>query len=86
MHDNDDLLSVDQRPDYQSQINARAKIIEILSRVETKQAYTDKLLEKELIEFEDLTDQPDKPLELPVIQKKKQEEDPNDYDRLFDED
>jgi 16S rRNA (cytosine967-C5)-methyltransferase len=53
MHDNDDLLSVDQRPDYQSQINARAKIIEILSKVETKQAYTDKLLDKELIEFED---------------------------------
>jgi len=53
MHDNDDFLSVDQRPEYQSQINARAKIIEILSKVETKQAYTDKLLDKELIEFED---------------------------------
>jgi 16S rRNA (cytosine967-C5)-methyltransferase len=53
MHDNDDFLSVDQRPDYQSQINARSKIIEILSKVEIKQAYTDKLLEKDLIEFED---------------------------------
>ncbi len=36
-----------------SQINARSKIIEILTRVETRQAYTDKLLEREIDDFND---------------------------------
>ncbi len=36
-----------------SQINARTKIIEILSRVETRQSYTDKLLDRDLDEFEE---------------------------------
>lgn len=34
-----------------SQINARTKIVEILTRVETRQAYTDKLLEREIDNF-----------------------------------
>ena len=34
-----------------SQINARTKAIDILSRVETRQAFTDKLLEREIDEF-----------------------------------
>ncbi|RMF58552.1 MAG: 16S rRNA (cytosine(967)-C(5))-methyltransferase RsmB [Calditrichaeota bacterium] len=38
-------------PEIESQINARSKIIEILTRVDTRQAYTDKLLEREIDEF-----------------------------------
>jgi 16S rRNA (cytosine967-C5)-methyltransferase len=34
-----------------SQINARTKVIDILTRVETRQAFTDKLLEREIDEF-----------------------------------
>lgn len=37
-----------------SQINARTKIIEILTRVQTRQAYTDKLLDKELNAFSEV--------------------------------
>jgi 16S rRNA (cytosine967-C5)-methyltransferase len=37
-----------------SQINARTKIIDILSRVETRQAFTDKLLEREIDEFNEM--------------------------------
>jgi len=37
-----------------SQLNARTKIIEILTRVETRQAFTDKLLERDLDEFNDM--------------------------------
>ena len=36
-----------------SQINARTKIIDVLTRVDTRQAYTDKLLDKELDNFSD---------------------------------
>ncbi|NOX38473.1 MAG: 16S rRNA (cytosine(967)-C(5))-methyltransferase RsmB [Calditrichaeota bacterium] len=49
----DDELEKPEGPPIQSQINARAKIIEILNRVEMRQAFTDKLLEKELNEFEE---------------------------------
>lgn len=37
-----------------SQINARTKIVDILSRVETRQAFTDKLLEREIDEFSEV--------------------------------
>ena len=37
-----------------SQINARIKIIEILTKVETRQAFTDKLLEREIDELNEL--------------------------------
>ncbi len=37
-----------------SQINARTKIIEILTKVETRQAFTDKLLEREIDELNEL--------------------------------
>ena len=37
-----------------SQINARTKIVDILTRVETRQAFTDKLLEREIEEFSEL--------------------------------
>ncbi|RMG66339.1 MAG: 16S rRNA (cytosine(967)-C(5))-methyltransferase RsmB [Calditrichaeota bacterium] len=38
----------------ESQINARAKIVEILTRVDTQQAYTDRLLEREVEEFNEV--------------------------------
>jgi len=47
--DGEDALSPKEK--YPSQINARTKIIEILTRVETRQAFTDKLLEREIDEF-----------------------------------
>ncbi len=36
-----------------TQIDARTKIVDILTRVETRQSYTDKLLEREIDEFSD---------------------------------
>ena len=54
MKENEDLLSIDQRPDYQPQIKARTKVIEILTKVDTRQAYSDKLLERELMQMEDI--------------------------------
>lgn len=54
MNETEDLLSIDKRPDYQSQINARTKIIEILTKVDTRQAYSDKLLDRELLNMEDV--------------------------------
>ncbi|MGH1361936.1 MAG: 16S rRNA (cytosine(967)-C(5))-methyltransferase RsmB [Calditrichia bacterium] len=56
----DPLSSKDPKTgkDFDSQINARTRIIEILTRVETRQSYTDRLLEKELNSFND----PDKRL------------------------
>ncbi len=54
MAEKDDILSVENRPDYVDQINARTKIVEILTRVDTRQAYSDKLLEKEIIELSDV--------------------------------
>jgi len=54
MKESEDLLSIEKRPDYQSQINARSKIIEILTKVDTRQAYSDKLLDKELLNMEDV--------------------------------
>ena len=54
MKNGEEFVSVDQRPDYVSQINARSKIIDILTKVDTRQAYSDKLLEKELQSLEDL--------------------------------
>ncbi len=38
---------------YLSQINAREKIIEILTKVDTQQAYSDKLLDREIKDFSD---------------------------------
>ncbi len=43
----------DLSPKPPSQLNARSKIVDILTRVETRQSYTDKLLEKEIEEFGD---------------------------------
>ena len=42
-----------QTENLPSQINARTKIIEVLTRVDTRQAYTDKLLDRELDKFND---------------------------------
>ncbi len=39
---------------YRSQIHVRSKIVEILTKVETRQAYSDKLLENELKNFEEV--------------------------------
>lgn len=50
---NDDILNIEPREDYEPQVNIRSKIIDILTKVETRQAYSDKLLDKELREFED---------------------------------
>lgn len=49
----DELLAIPENADERvaSQINARTKIIEILTRVDTRQSYTDKLLERELEDF-----------------------------------
>ncbi|UCF65321.1 MAG: 16S rRNA (cytosine(967)-C(5))-methyltransferase RsmB [bacterium] len=54
MKDNEDLLSIEHRADYQSQIKARTKIIEILTKVDTRQAYSDKLLDRELVQLEEI--------------------------------
>jgi 16S rRNA (cytosine967-C5)-methyltransferase len=54
MNESEDLLSIEKRPDYQSQINARTKVIEILTKVDTRQAYSDKLLDRELLNMEDI--------------------------------
>lgn len=54
MKNGDEVISIDQRPDYVSQINARSKIIDILTKVDTRQAYSDKLLEKELQNMEEV--------------------------------
>ncbi len=54
MSEKDDILSVENRPDYVSQINARTKIIDVLTKVDTRQAYSDKLLEKELLDLPDV--------------------------------
>lgn len=40
-------------PKAESQINARMRIIEVLTRVDTQQSYTDRLLESELNAFND---------------------------------
>ncbi|MEJ2049921.1 MAG: transcription antitermination factor NusB, partial [Calditrichota bacterium] len=53
MNEIEDNLNVAQNPDYISQINARTKIVDILTKVELRQAYSDKLLDKELKEFDD---------------------------------
>lgn len=50
-------------PAYESQINARSKIIEILTKIETRHAFTDKLLDKELLEF----NEPDRGLITEVV-------------------
>ncbi len=41
------------KEEYRSQIPVRSKIVEILTKIETRQAYSDKLLENELKNFED---------------------------------
>ncbi|MFZ0388928.1 MAG: 16S rRNA (cytosine(967)-C(5))-methyltransferase RsmB [Calditrichia bacterium] len=43
-----------EQQEFTSQLKARSKIVEILSKVETRQAYSDKLLEREIREFEDV--------------------------------
>ncbi|MEJ2634956.1 MAG: 16S rRNA (cytosine(967)-C(5))-methyltransferase RsmB [Calditrichia bacterium] len=54
MSKDNELLDSGQKQEYTSQINARAKIVDILTKVESRMAYSDKLLEKELKEFEDV--------------------------------
>jgi 16S rRNA (cytosine967-C5)-methyltransferase len=53
MNEIEETLNIAQNPDYISQINARTKIVEILTKVELRQAYSDKLLDKELKEFDE---------------------------------
>jgi 16S rRNA (cytosine967-C5)-methyltransferase len=53
MQEKDDILSVEERSDYISQINARTRIVDILTRIDTRQSYSDKLLEKELLDLPD---------------------------------
>ena len=53
MNEIEDNLNVAQNPDYISQINARTKIVDVLTKVELRQAYSDKLLDRELKEFDD---------------------------------
>ena len=54
MNQEDRTLNIEQNPEYESQVNIRTKIVEILTRVETRQAYSDKLLDRELKEFEEV--------------------------------
>jgi len=54
MKENEDLLSIEQRADYQSQMKARTKVIEILTKVDTRQAYSDKLLDREMVQLEEI--------------------------------
>ncbi|MBN2365841.1 MAG: 16S rRNA (cytosine(967)-C(5))-methyltransferase RsmB [Calditrichaeota bacterium] len=54
MSNQEDILSVENRPDYTPQIDARTKIVEILSKVDTRHAYSDILLEKEIIDLSDV--------------------------------
>jgi 16S rRNA (cytosine967-C5)-methyltransferase len=54
MKNGEETIPIDRRPDYISQINVRTKIIDILTKVETRQAYSDKLLEKELQNLEEV--------------------------------
>ncbi len=61
MSDEEKLVNLSQSQDSDSstsaappsQINARTKIVDILTRVETRQAFTDKLLEREINTFEE---------------------------------
>lgn len=53
MRKEDDILHIQPKDDYPSQINARTKVVDILTKVEVKQAFTDKLLDKELFDLED---------------------------------
>lgn len=46
--------SAGEANDIRPQIDARSKIIEILTRVETQHAYTDKLLDRQLDKFQDI--------------------------------
>lgn len=54
MDSKDETSNIRKQTDYQSQINAREKIVEILSNVETRQAYSDKLLDRALRELEEV--------------------------------
>ena len=48
-------LNTDSEPqEYVSQLTARSKIVDILTKVETRQAFTDKLLDRELEQFNEL--------------------------------
>ncbi len=53
MNKEDIQAGIENNPDYKSQINAREKIVEILTRVETRHSYSDKLLDRELKIFEE---------------------------------
>lgn len=53
MSNEEEILKLEPREDYESKINARSKIVEILTKVESRLAYSDKLLDRELKEFED---------------------------------
>jgi 16S rRNA (cytosine967-C5)-methyltransferase len=50
---NGEPFDLEKREDYVSQIDARSKIVDILTRVETKQSYSDKLLQNEIGDLED---------------------------------
>ena len=53
MFNDDELIKIEPSEDYISQINARTKIIDILTKIETRQAYSDKLLDRELKDVEE---------------------------------
>ncbi len=53
MEKNETLAAPQAGQDYKSQINARAKIVDILTKVDLRQAYSDKLLDRELKDFEE---------------------------------
>ncbi len=48
-----ETLKIEGKESYLSQMNARVKIIDILTKVETRQAFSDKLLEKELKDLDE---------------------------------
>jgi 16S rRNA (cytosine967-C5)-methyltransferase len=50
----DSSFEGEKQPEYESKINAREKIINILTNVETRQAFSDKLFDKELRDLEDV--------------------------------
>ncbi|GAB4376451.1 MAG: 16S rRNA (cytosine(967)-C(5))-methyltransferase RsmB [Calditrichia bacterium] len=49
----DELLDIQPREGYESRIEVRSRIVEILTKVETRQAYSDKLLDRELKDFKE---------------------------------
>jgi 16S rRNA (cytosine967-C5)-methyltransferase len=54
MLEGEDTLELEQKGDFVSQIDARSIIIDILTKVDMRQAFSDKLLEKEIVKLEDI--------------------------------